>query len=292
MGKTVAHKTVFCSVRTLLKKGLIVPARDEGTPQHCGRSLELFYQQSGLWEISRYRGDADQRLRARVIASMLEPDVESVLDVGCGNGFITGHLRAARVVGLDPSKEALKHVQGEAVHGWSDSLPFSSKSFDAIVCTEVLEHLADDVYAATLREISRVARSEILIGVPYDQDLRLGMTVCGDCAHEYHVDLHCRRFKSPEQVEKHFPGFSIRATAYVGRTTRIRSRAYRRLKYWLVGPTERSEMAQCPRCNSCRSTTRSSAPSSLARWVFKRMSWRMPVEELAHWMLVLLVARK
>lgn len=83
-------------------------------------SLEAYYTQPELWEMERYESQEVQRLRARVIPALIDPEVESILDVGCGNGFITRNLRASkRVVGFDPSEEALSKFDGECILGTS-----------------------------------------------------------------------------------------------------------------------------------------------------------------------------
>jgi len=64
----------------------------------------------------------------------------------------------------------------------------------------VLEHLSDELFGKVTNELARVARNSIVIGVPYRQDLRQGMTRCAECGCVYHVDLHCRSFNGPEDV--------------------------------------------------------------------------------------------
>lgn len=182
----------------------------------CGR-LEAYYTQPAIWDMERYEGNADQRLRARVVAAMVDPQADTVLDLGCGNGFLTRRLRAKHlVVGLDPSQEALKWVQGPRVLGTGGRLPFADRAFDTIVCCEVLEHLPEGVFRATVNEMARVARTTIIVGVPYRQDLRPGMTRCAACGCVYHVDLHCRSFAGPEAVAGLFPGFGVEAVALPG----------------------------------------------------------------------------
>lgn len=94
-----------------------------------------------------------------------------VLDAGCGTGrnlLEFGSLGAAQ--GVDNSPEAIdfcrrRGIQG--VHeGQIEQLPFAHGSFDLILATDVLEHLADDRVA--LRELHRVAAPDgrLLATVP------------------------------------------------------------------------------------------------------------------------------
>lgn len=78
-------------------------------------------------------------------------DVNSVLDVGCGHGFITSMIAKntkARVTGTDFSKSAVSQA-GEFyklpnlsfVDGDAKKLPFDDNSFDLVVSSEIIEHI-------------------------------------------------------------------------------------------------------------------------------------------------------
>jgi SAM-dependent methyltransferase len=88
-----------------------------------------------------------------------------VLDVGCGDGR---HLRAAavrgcRTIGVDydaaelrSARAALREMPVDLIVADASRLPFREGAFDAVICTETLEHLPDD--AGAVRELSRVLR--------------------------------------------------------------------------------------------------------------------------------------
>ncbi len=85
-----------------------------------------------------------------------------VLDVGCGTGFMVGHLARLgyRAVGLDARPEgilAMRRAQPDALLLQSEAspLPFAPNSFDAALLLDVLEHVDD---RAALREVSRALR--------------------------------------------------------------------------------------------------------------------------------------
>ena len=253
----------------------------------CKRKTEAYYAQPELWDSDRYDQNADQRLRARIIASLIDPDVKSILDVGCGNGFVTKHLQASRVVGLDPSEEALSHFEGESVVGVADDLAFEDESFDALVCTEVLEHLSEPVFTKAVSEINRVAKRYLVIGVPYRQDLRPEMTRCADCGMRYHVDLHCRSFDGPGDLESLFGEWTVAATVLLGRRTRIRSNLFRTLRYWLAGTSIGTQFARCPQCGSGQKRELRRRRGWIKR-LFDRAAWRMPKQVVAKWLIVFL----
>lgn len=81
-----------------------------------------------------------------------------ILDLGCGYGRISKVLKKfGNVVGLDISYQGLKlakKLKIPLVLGDGEILPFRSKSFDVVVCAEVIPY-TDNPYNM-LREIKRV----------------------------------------------------------------------------------------------------------------------------------------
>lgn len=128
--------------------------------------------------------------------NLIPKDVESILDVGCGDGRITNRLASKykRVVGLDSSKEALGHVKAESILGSVDSLPFPDKTFDLVISCEVLEHLPVNVYPAALKEIQRMAAKYIIITVPNSENLRSQCITCPACGCSFHPSRHLRSY--------------------------------------------------------------------------------------------------
>jgi len=95
----------------------------------------------------------------RWVATRLTPATK-VLDLGCGRGGIVERLHTiGRWTGIDPDcvslKEhrvpALTREQARAIY-----LPFSDAAFDLVVCSWVLEHLAQP--ALTFAEVARILR--------------------------------------------------------------------------------------------------------------------------------------
>lgn len=264
---------------------------NKGSPGNGSETtpLEAYYTQPELWNLERYEGSADQRLRARVVAAMVDPQAETVLDVGCGNGFVTRRLRASKlVVGLDPSEEALSHYDGVRVLASGGRLPFADRSFDAVVCVEVLEHLSDELFRKVTNELARVARNSIVIGVPYRQDLRQGMTRCAECGCVYHVDLHRRSFKKPADIGNLFARFSVAGFSLLGKCEEIRSRTFQDLRRLICGPYALSSFARCPICGASRQ--HSEKRKTLRFRLFDGLAWRMPKRSRPNWMVVLLRA--
>jgi ubiquinone/menaquinone biosynthesis C-methylase UbiE len=130
----------------------------------------------------------------------------SVLDIGARDGFfsrlLTEHFQA--VIALDLQTPAFKHPGVVTVAGDVTRLQFPDESFDCVFCAEVLEHVRDVERAG--REIARVARHDIVIGVPYRQDTRLGRTTCRTCGKANPPWGHINTFDE-RKLETLFPGF-------------------------------------------------------------------------------------
>lgn len=103
--------------------------------------------------------------RADFVARLPRDPGAAVLEVGCGDGA-TGalalkHGRAGRYVGVElvgHVAETARQRLGEVVTGNIETiaLPWPAASFDALILSEVLEHLIDPW--ATLEKLARVVR--------------------------------------------------------------------------------------------------------------------------------------
>ncbi|MDP9237623.1 MAG: class I SAM-dependent methyltransferase [Chloroflexota bacterium] len=95
-----------------------------------------------------------------------------VIDLGCGDGrhIAEAARRGCFSVGLDYDAGALREARqrlgrhrADLIVGDATRLPFRDAVFDAVICTETLEHLPDDVGA--IGEIARVLRARgVLLG--------------------------------------------------------------------------------------------------------------------------------
>ena len=90
------------------------------------------------------------------------------LDVACGTGFMTRHLRG-EVVGLDQSEAMLEIArrqapQAEFVRGDALALPFPDDFFDRVFTSYFYCHLEEADRLRFLAEARRVARELIVVG--------------------------------------------------------------------------------------------------------------------------------
>ena len=92
-----------------------------------------------------------EQARLRAIARMVEAKPsDRILEVGCGGGHVLRLFRESSLVGVDVSprmlekaRRNLRGCQVELLKGELRDLALPDRSFDKIVCTEVLEHVND-----------------------------------------------------------------------------------------------------------------------------------------------------
>lgn len=98
---------------------------------------------------------------------------DSILDVGCGEGYTVDYLLRGngqlRIQGLDYDWPAVRQARAKhpgVLFQLADisRLPYASASFDLVLCLEVLEHLVEPLPA--LEELRRVTGRRCLISVP------------------------------------------------------------------------------------------------------------------------------
>lgn len=151
------------------------------------------------WDgLNRWGQDLNPANRQRIqeTVALVPEDVQSVLDLGAGDGTVSNSLAARGLwtAGIDISIVALQHCAGARTVAATDAIPFADASFDLVICAEVLEHLPVDIYQPTLREIERVARRYIIITTPNEEYLPAGFVRCAFCSARYHMNLHVRTF--------------------------------------------------------------------------------------------------
>jgi ubiquinone/menaquinone biosynthesis C-methylase UbiE len=115
-----------------------------------------------------------ERRRVKVILRFLniEPR-DSVLEIGCGAGNILEQIKSDQLHGVDlstfllkKSQQRLAFCQATLARANAERLPFVDRQFGKLICSEVLEHVANP--RRVISEIARVAKvnSIIVISVP------------------------------------------------------------------------------------------------------------------------------
>jgi SAM-dependent methyltransferase len=193
---------------------------------------------------------------------------DRLLDLGCGAGrhAFEAHRRGAHVVALDRSEaetpgvagllaamraegEAPTTALGTAITAEGLSLPFAGASFDRVVASEVLEHVADD--AAVIAELARVLRPRGTLAVTVPR--WFPEQVCWALADDYHAPAvpggHVRIYRAGQLAARlarsglavtgshhahalHTPYWWLRCLVGVGREEALPVRLYHRFLVW------------------------------------------------------------
>ncbi len=125
------------------------------------------------------------RQRARTVLRLLDPQPgERILDVGCGIGYYVFELATryrCRAYGIDLDAEDIR-LAGWVKHDLDadgarfgvaegGALPFAAGTFDKVLCSEVIEHVPDDV--RFLGELGRVLRAggTLVLTTPWAREI-------------------------------------------------------------------------------------------------------------------------
>lgn len=154
-----------------------------------------------------------ERARTSDLIRILPKGGGQALDIGARGGRFSRILAEHyQVTALDLVKPPFSIPGVETVAGDVTHLESPDESFDCVFCTEVLEHVPE-IERACL-EIQRVARRDVVIGVPFRQDLRISRTTCKACGRTSPAWGHVNRFDEKRLVRL-FPDLNLITTSYV-----------------------------------------------------------------------------
>ncbi|MEN9539010.1 MAG: hypothetical protein RLZZ126_1245 [Pseudomonadota bacterium] len=177
------------------------------------------FNQDRIWEHFQNEGVdsfSQSTGRQEFLVRRLQPG-SRMLNVGVGNAELEAlaQRKGVDVWCLDPGERAIDRVRSQlglgerAQVGRCQSMPFPDHHFDALVMSEVLEHLDDATLAATWQEVRRVLRpGGVFLGtVPARENLLESMVVCPHCNEQFHRWGHQRSFSVESlrlAVQHHF----------------------------------------------------------------------------------------
>ena len=107
--------------------------------------------------------------KVKCILDTFDKQITSVLDVGCGNGFLQYWLEKEIpfVTGLDLSLNMLrKNPNKIRICGNAFKLPFRDDSFDLVIDSYMLHHVVESERQVILNEMARVAKKGVILLEP------------------------------------------------------------------------------------------------------------------------------
>lgn len=122
--------------------------------------------------------DLNRRCIERIVADVVG---ESVLDAGCGRGYLAKLLARTcpqrACVGVDLAPPENRDGLGNLafVSGWLGRLPFEEGSFDTVTCTHTLEHILG--IDAAIADLRRVARRRLILVVPREREYKYALNL-------------------------------------------------------------------------------------------------------------------
>lgn len=167
--------------------------------------------------VAQAYGRTIEQERVGSLVGLAPVATRTVLDIGARIGYIARQLsdRGFAVTALDLQRPDIADARITCVQGDATQLPFGARSFDLVFCSEVLEHIERPALERAAIELSRVARCHLIIGVPYQQDLRLWRTRCSSCGSINPPWGHVNTFDEPSLLAL-FPDWRVRERHFVG----------------------------------------------------------------------------
>jgi SAM-dependent methyltransferase len=208
------------------------------------------YENEDLWRGAYW--DHRQSDRARRTADLVPAAATTILDVGCGAGIVTSELRGRGkgVVALDFAATPLQQVAPPRVQADVARMPFPDHAFDAVLASEVIEHLTASGRREALADMTRIARRWVLITVPYREDLAIASVCCAECGCTFHRYRHTASFDERSLANLLGPRFVIERTILLGDRSRRPSHTAVRLAQLAGGYAAPGGSARCPMCGN------------------------------------------
>ena len=181
----------------------------------------------------------ERRVREFIIAKVPK-NVNSILDVGCGKGWVAREFlpKGKKVFSLDISitnpsivKKLYQSENHFGITADSFQLPFNDQSFDCIIASEIIEHVNNP--AKFIIELFRVVKKggSLIITTPYKE--KIIYYLCVHCNQKTPANAHINSFDE-KKMEGLYSGNDLKSYEYetFGNKVLIHFMTYVLLKYF------------------------------------------------------------
>jgi ubiquinone/menaquinone biosynthesis C-methylase UbiE len=170
------------------------------TRSRCHNPVEHYERDAEIYDYFSpphpVQADFWQRLRIAAVRYLSIKKGMHVVDVGSGGGWFSQMMRLTdvKITSVDLSLKNLQRITGEyesnGVMASASHLPIADESVDAVIASEVIEHLNDpgEAIAEFIRIVKQGGR--VVITTPYSEVIK------------QHVCIHCNR-STPANAHLH-----------------------------------------------------------------------------------------
>jgi len=205
---TLAEKFFLGDKHSTVPRSYLSRVTDQEFPKHKAAELAKKWGKD-YWDGDRRTGYGGYRFlpgywtplaEQLILEYNLTPN-SSVLDIGCGKGFLLAELAklvpGIRIHGLDVSAYAIENahppVKNFVELGSCVSLPYEANQFDLAISLNVFHNLISPDLLAALKEIVRVSNMSYLVVESYDTEIQKENLL--------YWQLTCEAFLRPEEWE-------------------------------------------------------------------------------------------
>jgi len=99
---------------------------------------------------------------------------KSVLEIGAAKGFMCKVLNNSgyKTIGIDVSEYVCKLSEGRVFRASLTHLPFKDKTFEIVICADVLEHIPYKILRNHIGEIFRVSKRYVIVTLPFLHNIK------------------------------------------------------------------------------------------------------------------------